>query len=1518
MAKEIVISEGGFKVLSVEDSIKKYTPDLSDNDIKGFVWYNRTLGIPMTGFEKYFIPNTNKNVATAKVDVDYLNQQYEVIGKFQAGDEVGKVTRFENYYDGKTYVAIRRFDNSLCLVDKGELNINDKYEVSTKELEALVKSKSLMYLDGMFLPLHVYSNTDYDTLRSSLIKDKEHIISNFGQDIYDYHENILSTYVSMRVDHPIKDKRYRLNPFGEIARETKTIPVNGENEISVTAAFEQHIYTLKNSDFELVSKDVFMNRIIRDNDRVSRGSYGGSDEEKKAAKEAADKEVSDSKLECDRLFSDFLTNILDSDTVKVINKKVNETYNRSIIVNTTKIPVGFKHSSKFKTSDFVLKPVQVDAFKFAISRNNYCLALTVGFGKTGLQISILSYLMGTGTIKKPLMIVPKPVMKNWQKELFGFWSDGNVTSFQEQKGWERNYGILTDCGFDFFNIQNLNQSIIRKTDAIKKIDKGIILGSYEALQKMYISDESTRMFIIARWKDLLDQANKDDESFRESSKKITSLIAKLNKVDKAAEIDIMELGFDSIYFDEAHRLKNLFSGVSADKTNRVKSGFKGSPSDRSLRAFYITQYIQKIKGRIGFLTATPFSNSPLEVYTMLIFLNYSELVKNNVYKIVGFVEQFFNETQEYKVNQSNKIVSDTVMKSYKNKPILYKILSNTFIYRNNPKQAGIERPCIIRYPNKDIKLMLKQSPLQELQRDVLVGKKVNYEEFLMKYPETEPYLEDFRVKWAYTQMAQNKLGVAGKILSASKSSALSPFCNSPLKLDFVSNEEWKELYQFSPKIRFTIDCIKLMLDYQQNKGDKVSSFLIYVGLGVNLLQPFKEALNHICNFKSNLKVDIDEDDDKKTTITFDEVEIIEGSADSDKEADRRERVGDLFNKGRVKVILGTDTIKEGLNLQVNSATLFILTPTWNSTDIKQLEGRIHRQGNKYAYARVITPLVSRTLDSFIYQKYEEKESRLTDIWEDDGLSTTGSLDVQITPEKQKELILDDAREIARIRAEMLERKETNEYDKINDEYTSLREAIKVGDRYKFFVDYFTSRLSKVKEVIDQNKADLKLLLKSIDKDSDAYLKARKERIGTLIDYYEDLSVNVLKALESNQIVDLINIFGGSFKRRTYNLNIDYNDEDKFKRLCDKLGIENSKRLLNDNIFLDIGISNRAKNYWDTGDYESIYELSAIYSECFFAEKFILNPEGLSLTSSSDELDATLIKYEQKVNDKLISIESNFVVTRGYKTITVRATEEFKSKLEGEARIELDEENKLSKEDSKLAAYFTEKTNVQLDYKMGEVDTSKCAIPYKDVDVAKIVASADIVKADPIPTRVEPKPMPPSSVTAKVKPMLNTIGDEYFKENPDKIIGEMSISDFRNMIIVKGTKQDVISYFDKVFAAKPEPRNINLAIGDKFKLKRNGVIYTTIFSVESFIDNDTVLIKENSDNQTIPTDIDKITKLINDGIWIKVDEVEPVPTPTPAAEPSVDDIKRAIDTLEILAQMGDDDAKRAIETLKLLI
>lgn len=255
MENKIIISENTFKVLNVEDTIKIYTPSLLDNDIKAFVWYNRTLGIPMNGFEKWFI-NSEKKVITAKENIVMLNQQYEPIGEIQGGDEVGKVTRFENDYKGVTYVAVRRFDNSLCLIDKSKINLDDsKYEVKKEELDELVKSFSLMYIDGMYLPLHVYTNTDYDILKKNLDADKDYIIKNYGSDVYEYHKNIISGFTTMQVNHPIKANRFKLNPFGEISRDVKIVDENGREQ-SITDSFLDWTRSLKSSDFELVSKDV--------------------------------------------------------------------------------------------------------------------------------------------------------------------------------------------------------------------------------------------------------------------------------------------------------------------------------------------------------------------------------------------------------------------------------------------------------------------------------------------------------------------------------------------------------------------------------------------------------------------------------------------------------------------------------------------------------------------------------------------------------------------------------------------------------------------------------------------------------------------------------------------------------------------------------------------------------------------------------------------------------------------------------------------------------------------------------------------------------------------------------------------------------------------------------------------------------------------------------------------------------------------------------------------------------------
>ncbi len=1283
------------KVLSIEDNIKKYTPHLTDSDIKAFVWYNRTIGIPMTGWEKWFIKNTEKALAIASEEVEYLNNKWQVIGRFVEGQEVGKATKFEHTYNGITYISIRGIDGAIILLDKSKLNLlKQSSAFEKKSLEQLVLDKSLLYLNGAYVPMHIYTNTDYQILRDSLNKDKVYILENYGQDIYDYHESLLQSYSSFRIDEPNRDKRFRLNPFGDIARNFN-ITYN-EQEMSLTDAFESYCKVLKQSAFELVSKREFTNIVLYNSDRAKRGS---SDEEKEEQKV----HVNSAYLEAERLFSDFMYAELEKEYQVQLNVIINETYNRTIIVRDDKIPVGFVSSYLFGQSEFSLKPVQVEAFKYAVARSSWCLALSVGYGKTTSAIAILSYLISSGASNRAMMVVPKPVLKNWLKEMQGYWMDEkrNVY-FTEKEGLAKFDGVLSHTGIEVNFLSNLNtkyQKVLEK-NPIK--DKSVTLVSYEALDKIYISDAEERQFIIDNWYQILKQSKAGEETDRQASQKLLKLIESLNKVDKDAVIPIDKTGIDFIVVDEAHRLKNMFVGVSADKTSRVKSGFKGSSSNRALRAFYLTQYMHKnYKGHIGFLTATPFSNTPLEVFTMMCFLGYGELVKNNVYRIQSFVEMFFNETFDYTVDSKNKIVAQSVMKKYKNKRILYKLLNNIFLYRNDPKVAGISRPCIIRYPNKEQKIILKMSDLQMIQRgalssdrkiqELIRGKMIDDELLQEYYDRFQDQLDDM-----YNSI-NSSIGLAGSILACSRVSALSPFAESPVMLPFLTIEPWREVYDYSPKIKFTVDAIKNIMDFHEERGEKKSSIVIYTSLGVNILPYIKQALEEIAGFRRNVLID-DSDDDG--VVNIDEVEIISGSVVSDKEINRRELVQDLFNQGTVKVIIGTATIKEGVNLQKNSATLFILTPDWNSTDVEQIEGRIHRQGNRFGYARIITPLVIGTLDSFIYQKYEEKKSRLKDIWEDDGQMVTEDMNIEISPEKQKELILSDENEIANIKLDFLSKKLKNQMNKIEDDITMLSSSSMTISKFNKYFSKAVDQIDGLQETVNMNIQALEFLRKYTP--FPKYLS--KDRIETIIEYYYEFKKDVDLACKTREAKDIVNILSPSFMRRTLSLSLIYEDRQALESLLKANGFDNYQNITNG----EIAIYPHAISLLEPSDYgrddDNIFLLKLVYSNARLVERDILIPNELTLNSPVEELDKIGDLYREK------KIELEGYISTIFDSYTGKVIESYKEKLVAEIKVHLDEENQMARNPDQMVEEFTQATNIQLTYLKDGTNLDDCPIP----------------------------------------------------------------------------------------------------------------------------------------------------------------------------------------------------------------
>ncbi len=54
---ELMVSE---TIAIRDEKFKQYNENLSDDEIRAWVWYRRSIGIPLTGWEKYFIADNTK------------------------------------------------------------------------------------------------------------------------------------------------------------------------------------------------------------------------------------------------------------------------------------------------------------------------------------------------------------------------------------------------------------------------------------------------------------------------------------------------------------------------------------------------------------------------------------------------------------------------------------------------------------------------------------------------------------------------------------------------------------------------------------------------------------------------------------------------------------------------------------------------------------------------------------------------------------------------------------------------------------------------------------------------------------------------------------------------------------------------------------------------------------------------------------------------------------------------------------------------------------------------------------------------------------------------------------------------------------------------------------------------------------------------------------------------------------------------------------------------------------------
>jgi hypothetical protein len=325
------------------------------------------------------------------------------------------------------------------------------------------------------------------------------------------------------------------------------------------------------------------------------------------------------------------------------------------------------------------------------------------------------------------------------------------------------------------------------------------------------------------------------------------------------------------------------------------------------------QYIQdKNDGRnVTLLSATPFTNKPLEYYSILSLIANKRLEESGYFNVNTFFETFMEADNDMEIDAKGDVKFKANVRRFKNNSLFQQLLSEFIDIKGEEDNLELIRPNKV---NKEYKI--EQNDLTKEQYDLLNE----------NFSETE------------------KGVILTHILNGRKiaiSPYLSPYYDG-------ENPTTKEFVENSPKLKQMMDLIR------QNKKDiSESGQIIYSELAVAEFPKLKEYLIHEVGYKPE------------------EFGIITGATSKP----NRLKIQDDFNSGKIKVVIGSEAIQEGMNLQENTTDIYMLSLPYNFTSLRQVEGRAWRQGNKNENVRINFMLTNDSIDVFMLQKLQSKQAR---------------------------------------------------------------------------------------------------------------------------------------------------------------------------------------------------------------------------------------------------------------------------------------------------------------------------------------------------------------------------------------------------------------------------------------------------------------------------------------------------------------------------------------------------------------
>ena len=691
--------------------------------------------------------------------------------------------------------------------------------------------------------------------------------------------------------------------------------------------------------------------------------------DEKEKSQIRNRKINDRQETAEKLFARYVRTVLTEEEGKALAESYNRQFNGSRDPDYAKLPLFIDGMNSYrKGSLFHLYDQQIKGISFLCNKGNGILAYDVGVGKTASGIVATVQQIQSGRCKRPLIIVPKSVIGKWESDIHELFPDipvNNLGNFSR-----------TSTGA-FYNKANHGLNIPSGS---------ITLATKEALNNIHWNKDTVDKYLFNDYADLLGLTEKllapNPKERAEAREKIYEETS--GKVRDENYIEWVNTGFDHVTVDEAHAYKKLERKPRSSKDKNGKERISefnrivgsGEPSGIAKKMFNVTQIIQQQNENrnVFMLTATPFTNSPLEVYSMLVYVARKEMENCGIKNLNDFCSQYAKTRFERVVKPNGSVEMATVMKEWGDLHGLQNILKQ-YIDKVDGEEAGIIRP-----EKKTHKVNLEATELQKKIFDFAINHVMTYKPDKNAGEKGAPVLE------AMNMMRTACLSPA--LLKQEK--LIDPETEQPLDVELPPLEQ---IVDCSPKLKLVCDTVVSNWKKHQNCGQ-----IIYMPEGT-------DAYPYVIDYmvKQGIPRDVFASIDGQSAKIGGKNVKIGKEDDTD---DVRAKVADAFNdkKNPCKILIGSAAISEGMDLNGNSIALYNTMMGWNPSECIQVEGRIWRQGNQQGHVHIVYPLIYDSIDSLLFQKHDEKESRIDQLFKYKG-NTLNVADLD--PEKLKyELIKD--------------------------------------------------------------------------------------------------------------------------------------------------------------------------------------------------------------------------------------------------------------------------------------------------------------------------------------------------------------------------------------------------------------------------------------------------------------------------------------------------------------------------------